>query len=92
MRTNDIIAAGLALGAALVIGDRLWTIGLAAGMILAALALTKQPERGSVAGGQAPAPEVAEDSPQRHAKSGEGAFKRKGDPNEREGTEAYRDL
>lgn len=39
MRTRDIITATLILGACLVAGDKLWTIALAAGMILAALAL-----------------------------------------------------
>lgn len=36
---RDTITGALILGACLVAGDKLWTIALAAGMILAALAL-----------------------------------------------------
>ena len=39
MNTKDKITGALILGACLIIGDKLWTIALAAVMILAALAL-----------------------------------------------------
>lgn len=41
MRTKDKITGALILGACLVAGDKLWTVALAAGMILAALALQR---------------------------------------------------
>ena len=42
MKTKDGITAALILGACLVIGDKLWTIALAAAMIAAALYLTQR--------------------------------------------------
>ncbi len=45
MRTKDVIAAALILGACLTAGDKPWTIALAAGMIAAALVLTAKKRR-----------------------------------------------
>lgn len=42
---RNLISAGLALTACLVIGDKLWTIALAGGLILAALVIQACPNK-----------------------------------------------